>query len=115
LVYPQFSRVTTAQAARLAQCKTETPDWERKPFIIVPDLVVEVVSTHDSFSGINQKVVSYLNDGVRLIWIVDPQQPNVTVCAGDRIHLLAAADMLTGHDVLPGFSVPVAEIVPASS
>ncbi|MDF3042388.1 MAG: hypothetical protein K0Q71_5094, partial [Thermomicrobiales bacterium] len=49
--------------------------------------------------------------GVRLIWLVDPDALTVTViAAGQATNVLHVGDILDGGDVLPGFSVPVAEI-----
>jgi Uma2 family endonuclease len=96
---------------RLDTYKQKTPDWDTKPFILVPDLVVEVVSPNDSFTKINRKIVNYLNDGVRLIWIVDPQQRNITVHMQDlAIRMVSEEGALDGFDVLPGFSLAVSDI-----
>lgn len=58
---------------RLAAYKEQTPDREEKPFVLVPDLAIEIVSKNDRYSDINDKVMLYLADGVRLVWVIDPQ------------------------------------------
>ena len=78
---------------------------------LAPDLAVEVVSPSDSANEIQEKVNEYLDVGVRLIWVVYPIQHTVTVYAADRAgRLLNEADTLDGGDVLPGFSLAVADI-----
>ena len=39
----------------------------------VPDLVVEVVSPWDRASEVSSKAEAWLDAGVRLVWVVDPQ------------------------------------------
>jgi Uma2 family endonuclease len=80
---------------------------------VPPDLVVEVVSPSDHFSRVQTKLRHYLARGVRLIWIVDPQDRSVTVYRSPRQgQLLAEGDSLAGEDVLPGFTCRVADLFP---
>jgi Uma2 family endonuclease len=55
----------------------QTPDWKSKPFLIIPDLAVEVVSKNDSYPDIQDKVERYLTLGVQLVWVVDPHRARV--------------------------------------
>jgi Uma2 family endonuclease len=88
------------------------PPAERAGFLqLAPDLVVEVMSPNDTVTEVAEKVSIYLQAGVRLIWVVLPKQPLVHVYANDReITILHATDTLDGGDVLPGFSLAVADI-----
>lgn len=97
---------------KLKAFEQSVPDADRKPYILVPDLVIEVVSPNDKYSDIDEKVTRYLEDGVRLVLVVDPQRQKVAVReAGKPTQLnLTEADTLTGGDVLPGFSIPVAQL-----
>jgi len=52
----------------------------------------------------------YQEAGVPLIWLGDPEKTTVTVIAGTSTRVLQSSDILDGGDVLPEFSVPVAEI-----
>lgn len=76
----------------------ETANWGEKPFVLVPDLCVEVVSKNDVYADVNEKVARYLQDGVRLVWVIDPRGKTIHVHAADsnQITLLPADDMLTG-------------------
>lgn len=85
----------------------------RRPgyYEVSPDLVVEVVSPNDSASYVQRKVLEYLNAGVRMVWIVYPEQQTISVYEpGDRVRFLTRDATLDGGDVLPGFSVLVAQI-----
>lgn len=83
----------------------------RRFFEIPPDLAVEVVSPSDSSNDVADKVMTYLNAGVQLVWEVQPRLKTVTVHYPDRISKrLTTDDELDGGDVLPGFKIAVAEI-----
>jgi Uma2 family endonuclease len=53
----------------------------------------------------------YLQAGVRLVWLVNPATRIVAVYQTETDPvMLSEGDTLDGGDVLPGFTVPVAEI-----
>lgn len=97
------------RSARLSAYRETTPDWADKPYVLVPDLVVEVLSPTDSYSDIVSKVERCIRDGVPLVWVVDPKPRTVVVHAlGSAAQTLTAEDMLNGGAVLPGFELRVA-------
>src|SRR5262249_33992178 len=44
------------RAERLKAFKANTPDWREKPFLLVPDLVVEIISPTDRYSDVADKI-----------------------------------------------------------
>ena len=57
------------------------------------------------------KVRDWLNAGCTSVWVVDPKTQTVTVYGADRkAIMLTSADVLTGGELLPGFSSSVAGI-----
>ena len=112
------------------QCFRNTEDRVRKPDIsfirfgrlpgdlpaagydtIPPDLAVEVLSPRDLATDLEQKIEEYLRAGVRLVWIVNPDTRTIRIHRHDgSISGLHENDELTGEDVLPGFTCPVAAI-----
>lgn len=92
-------------AARWQRYLEETPDWQHKPFVLVPDLAVEVVSANDLFTEIQDKVDRYVSDGVRLIWVVDPQSSRVTIYENGRFTTVGKDETLDGGSVIPGLSI----------
>lgn len=90
--------------------KKATSDWSSKPAILVPDFVIEVISKNDSFSDIQEKVQIYLEDGVHLIWLVDPKRSTVTVYENEPHKMYGVDDTLTGGDVLPQLSINLGEL-----
>ncbi len=97
---------------RLTTHRAETPDWEDKPYVLGPDVAIEVVSPNDRYSDIHKKVELYLKDGVQLVCVVDPQQQHIAVHRqGSKTHtILSETDTLTTEDVLPGFKLALADI-----
>jgi Uma2 family endonuclease len=76
-----------------------------------PDLAVEVRSPNDRPGEIAEKVDRYLAAGTALVWVVDPRARTVTVHAPETTSRdLHATDVLDGGDVIPGFTVPLAEL-----
>jgi Uma2 family endonuclease len=85
---------------------------ERRQFLqLAPDLAVEVISPSDSANDVQEKVREYLDHGVQLIWVVHPVQRTVTVYTADRnARVLYEDETLDGGDILPGFTLTVADI-----
>ncbi|CAN5752452.1 Uma2 family endonuclease [soil metagenome] len=75
-----------------------------------PDLAIEVVSPSDRADDVNAKVMIYLRAGTRLVWVVWPRTQTIFAFREGGADTLGPNDLLDGGDVLPGFSVPVAEI-----
>ena len=77
---------------------------------IPPDLVVEVLSPDDRRKHVREKIKDYVKNGVKLVWLVDPEMRTVTVYAGSlRGTELDESETITGGDVLPEFTCKVAE------
>lgn len=83
------------------------------PFRAAPDLAIEVLSPDDRKSRVKAKVRFHLENGVTIVWLVNPIKRTVTVKdAHGREQVLTDTDELTGGSVMPGFAVPVSEILP---
>ncbi len=93
-------------AARLAEIEDRA-----KGSPIPPDLAIEVISPSDTLSRIVGKVFAYLDAGTRVVWIIEPDSKTVLVYQSETdIKILTREDTLTGGDVVPGFSCPVAQL-----
>jgi Uma2 family endonuclease len=76
-----------------------------------PDLAVEVLSPDDRASEVLDKVRDWLQAGCLAVWIVDPRTRRISIYRrSNQITELGADDVLSGEDLLPGFSIAVAEI-----
>ncbi len=82
-----------------------------------PDLVVEILSPGNTVEEIHDKLVEYFDNGARLAWIVHPKESYVLVyrCAQEPDRLLKSVEFLEGEDLLPGFSLPIANLFQALS
>jgi Uma2 family endonuclease len=96
--------------ARLDDYKQRVPDWKEKPFILIPDVCVEVISANDNYLDVDDKVEGYLNDGVRLVLVINPRRKAIAVHTPESIIRLTEVDTLDGGKVLPDFKVAVAAI-----
>jgi len=77
---------------------------------VPPILAVEVLSPNDRPNKVMAKVTDYLRAGVKLVWVIDPEDRTVAVYAPDRVARFVGRDgELTGDDALPGLSLRVAE------
>ncbi len=77
----------------------------------VPDLCVEIVSPSNTKKELRAKVKEYFFAGVRLVWVVDPEDRSVTILkAPDEGRTLYDDAALDGGDVLPGFACKVSDL-----
>ncbi len=78
---------------------------------ISPDLVAEVMTPHDTYESVEERVSDYRSAGTRLIWVIDPTTKTVLVRRLDgSVSELDEAGTLSGKDVIPGFTCPVADL-----
>lgn len=82
---------------------------------IAPDLAVEVISSHDEFTEITEKIEEYLAAGVPLVWIIDPENEIAYVHRKDgSVAKLHKHDELSGETILPGFTCKIADLLPST-
>jgi Uma2 family endonuclease len=97
---------------RFEDYEAQTPDADLRPIELIPDLVVEIISPPDRASDVTRKVNIYLKDGVRLIWVIDPQVRTAMVYAPEQpILMLSESDLLRGGDVVPGFEMLLKDVL----
>lgn len=76
-----------------------------------PDLAAEVISPHDLYTEVEEKVIAWLDSGTSMVLIVNPRKRIVTVYRSrSTIMVLAEDDHIDGADVIPGWSMPVHDI-----
>jgi Uma2 family endonuclease len=98
--------VAFISSARLLP-ETDAPGFDK----IAPDLAVEVMSESNTKVEMHRKVQLFFAAGTRLIWIVYPKSRTIYVyTAPDKITVLQGDTVIDGGDVLPGFSVRLADI-----
>ena len=71
---------------------------------ICPDFVVEILSSSDSPVRLIEKMETWLANGARLAWMIDPYAGVVRIFRpGHQIELLERPDSVEADDVLRGF------------
>lgn len=69
------------------------------------------VRPDDTVSAVDDKVQAWLDAGARMVWVVNPKWPAVTVYpSATDIKTLTENDELSGEDTVPGFRCRVGEI-----
>jgi Uma2 family endonuclease len=100
-------------AAWVTREKWETlPEAEKRKFSrLVPDFVVELRSQSDSLRTLRTKMKEYIGNGVRLAWLIDPIERQVSVYRENgEIEVLDDPESVSGEDVLPGFELHPREL-----
>jgi Uma2 family endonuclease len=79
---------------------------------LAPDLAVEVLSETNTAAEMAQKLREYFPSGTRLVWFIDPRTRTVAVyhVPGESTRVLTESDTLDGEQVIPGFTMPVADL-----
>ena len=79
---------------------------------VVPDFVVELRSKSDALKDVRAKMEEYQRLGVRLGWLINPQQQQVEIYRlGRDVETLADPSSLSGEDVLSGFVLDLRSIL----
>ena len=81
-----------------------------KPLAFMPDLAIEIKSPDDSLIKMRKKANYYLENGTKIVWLVDTQRQKVEVYTVDDTEILGMNDTLEGGDLLPDFKLPVSEL-----
>jgi Uma2 family endonuclease len=78
---------------------------------VIPDFVIELRSDTDRLATVREKMVEYRSNGVRLGWLINPQDKQVEIYRqGKDVEVLTDPVTLSGEDVLPGFILELGAI-----
>ena len=78
---------------------------------IVPDFVIELRSKSDGLKNLREKMAEYIENGVRLGWLIDAYQKQVHIYrANGEVEILENPQKVSGEDVLNGFELDLTEI-----
>ena len=81
-----------------------TEEQQEKFPPICPDFVIELRSRTDSVKALQNKMQEYLDSGLRLGWLINPQDEEVEVYRPSKsMKLIKFPTSLSGEDILPGF------------
>jgi Uma2 family endonuclease len=100
-------------ATRFKAFTEEFPDWESIPAVGAPDFVAEIVSPTDRFSDVSAKVARYLDDGVRLVWLLDREQQRIQVHiqGSNQSTVFQLDETVSADPVIPGYTLALSELL----
>jgi Uma2 family endonuclease len=78
-----------------------------------PTLAVEVLSPGNTAGEMRQKIKEYIQSGSRLVWLVDPPTKTIAIYVEPSekpAKIVQGNEVLDGGNVLPGFSMMLAEV-----
>ena len=79
---------------------------------MAPDFVAELRSATDNLEKLQQKMQEYVDNGVGLGWLIDPQNQRVEIYRlGQDVEVLQSPTSLSGEDILPGFVLELTQIL----
>lgn len=88
------------------------PEIRKKFPPISPDFVLEIRSESDRLSELKDKMTEYIQNGVRLGWLIDRQAGKTYIYRADGTQdTVDFKDYLSGEDVLVGFRLRVADLI----
>jgi Uma2 family endonuclease len=87
---------------RLARCKSSSY------LDIAPEIVVEVLSPHDRWSDVTEKLEDYFSAGVDRVWVADSRLRQIFAYRSptEVCHFQEGEDLLD-EELLPGFRLPL--------
>jgi Uma2 family endonuclease len=78
---------------------------------LAPDFLIELRSATDSLPKLQEKMREYQANGVRLGWLIDPQNQRVEIYRpSEDVEILQSPTQLSGEKVLPGFTLDLTAI-----
>jgi Uma2 family endonuclease len=102
------NRSPDAAWVELSRWQALTPEQRQKFPTIAPDFVMELRSRTDSLPMLQEKMQEYMNSGVKLGWLFNPQDQQVEIYRqGQAKEVQSLPTLLSGEAVLPAFSLQV--------
>ena len=94
-----------------AKWNSLTKEQRRKYLPVDPDFVIELMSPSDSLDEAQNKMEEYISCGVRLGWLINPDEKQVEVYRQQQQKkVLDNPQTLSGQDIMSGLVVSLEEI-----
>lgn len=104
---PDFAWVSNEQLANV------TLSDLKKFANICPDFIIELMSESDEIADLKEKMVKWIDNGVRLGWLIEPKKRQTYVYRlsnGIDYEVIPFAEKLYGDEVLPGLELRLTDI-----
>jgi Uma2 family endonuclease len=104
-------RSPDASWVRLERWNALTEEQKDSFIPLAPDFAVELRSKTDVLKTVQTKMQEYMDNGVRLGWLIDPESRRVEIYRlGQEVEVLESPTSLSGEDVLPGFNLDLSPL-----
>lgn len=85
-----------------------TQEQQKKFPPLCPDFVIELRSESDRLKPLQNKMQEYLDSGLRLGWLINPQGETVEIYRpGQSVEVVSMPVTLSGENVLPDFRLEI--------
>ena len=93
-----------------------TPEQRQKFPPLVPDFLIELRSETDRLKRLQDKMQEYIDNGLSLGWLINPQDAQVEIYRSQStalaqsqkaVEVISMPAIISGENVLPGFELQV--------
>jgi len=89
-----------------------TPIQKKKYVPLCPDFLVELRSSSDEIEDLQSKMQEYLENGLKLGWLIDPESQNIYIYKPHQsVIILNNPQTISGEDILPDFVLDLTGIL----
>ncbi|MGL4500357.1 MAG: Uma2 family endonuclease, partial [Planktothrix sp.] len=89
-----------------ARWEALTQEQQEKFVPLCPDFVIELRSRTDPLKQLHDKMQEYLNSGLKLGWLINPQTQQVEIYRPTQpVETVQLPTRLSGENILPGFTL----------
>ncbi|MGF1989334.1 MAG: Uma2 family endonuclease [Nostoc sp. ZfuVER08] len=99
-------RSPDAAWVKLSRWEALTVEQRQKFPPLTPDFIIELRSQSDPLKTLQDKMQEYIENGLRLGWLINPQAHEVEIYRPTHsVEVLKMPALLSGEEVLPGFEL----------
>ena len=78
----------------------------------IPEFCIEIISSNDQINDVKKKIKEYFKNGVRVVWVVLPEEEMVEVYTSVKnIKICMEQDICSASPVLDDFQISVEELL----
>ena len=78
---------------------------------VIPEFVIEIISTNDKLYPVQEKITEYFKAGVKVVWLILPDEKLIEIYTSRRdVKICIEDDVCSAAPVLPDFEIKVSEL-----
>jgi Uma2 family endonuclease len=95
----------------IAYLSNEQIEKGRKGEEVIPKFMCEILSGNDKIYKVEDKIIEYFKAGVKIVWLIYPDQKNVHVYSSRKeVKICTENDVCSANSLLDGFEITVNEL-----